>query len=101
MFRIPDGPTRDAVQQILDEARRIENAPGYEMVSVRSLYTKLAMTNPPLDEVLRAISDAGFNYCLDHTIRIEGHNDARGEFPHRDVCYWGADQLRSRLSCVL
>lgn len=72
----------------------------YESVSARGVLRTLGYDGEDLEQVLRHIADGGFDYCLDHHIAMTGHHDARGEFPSRDVCYWGADQLESRLDSL-
>jgi hypothetical protein len=72
----------------------------YQPVSARSALRDLGYDGNNLLEVLQFIADGGFDYCLDHQIRMTGHHEARGEFPDRDVCYWGPDQLKSRLQCL-
>jgi hypothetical protein len=72
----------------------------YTPVSARSALRDLGYNDEELPEVLRFIADGGFDYCLDHTIEMTGHHEARGERPSYDVCYWGPDQLKSRLQSL-
>jgi hypothetical protein len=76
---------------------------GYPAVSVRSLATKLGFEEL-LPNILTACKEGGFSYCLDHTIEAtswDGNKDGMvTEHPPRNACYWGPDQLRSRLDCV-
>jgi len=97
---IPDS-TIVLIRKIRDEARRLETGHGYPMVSVRSLAEKLGLADR-IDEILAACAMGGFDYCLDHTIQPANAHGVTGtrEFPSRNVCYWGPDQLRSRLDCV-
>ena len=72
---------------------------GYQMVSARTAIRLVGMEEHT-DQLLRFIADGGFDYCLDHTIVMTGHHEATGEKPNWQVCYWGPDQLKSRLSCL-
>jgi len=67
----------------------------YPMRSARQLLTEIEVPSEQHDEVIRYIASRGFAYCLDPII---AHNGSR---PERVVCVWGADQLHSRLTCVL
>jgi hypothetical protein len=74
--------------------------PNYDAVSARSILGELDYQPEEIDEILLVIAGRGFDYCLDHTIVMTGHHEARGEKPNREVCYWGPDQLKSRLQCL-
>ena len=91
----------DALRAIRAEAKRLETGHGYPPVSVRSLHTDLKLETPLVD-ILEACVDGGFSYCLDHTIEATSYSGGEEHTgrPSRDVCYWGPDQLRSRLDCV-
>lgn len=73
----------------------------YELVSARSLLNELGY-EADADQILEAIAGAGFDYCLDSHIRCSSGvgNEGRREYPSQDVCYWGPDQLKSRLEFV-
>jgi hypothetical protein len=73
---------------------------GYQMVSARSVLRELMLEGSDLQQILQFIADGGFDYCLDPAIPMTGHHEAAGERPHRDVCYWGPDQLKSRLQSL-
>lgn len=90
-----------ALKAIRAEAHRLEKADGYAFASVRSLAVELGHEKL-LPVILRACVEGGFSYCLDHEIECKsGVSEERGYvFPSADVCFWGADQLRSRLDCV-
>jgi len=66
----------------------------YKTVSARGVLYELGFGDN-VDQILDAIASAGFNYCLDYSIRCPS-----GEYPAREVCYWGADQLESRLAFI-
>jgi hypothetical protein len=89
---------KEALQQIRDEAMRLEDEP-YEFVSVRSIALKLGHKKL-LPQILTAVADGGFDYCMDPDIPMTGAHEANGEYPDPNVCYWGPDQLRSRLDSL-
>jgi hypothetical protein len=76
----------------------------YTMLSAREgLYT-LGFSADDADQVLAEIAKRGFDYCLDSHIACKsgvGIDPPRKEYPAQSVCVWGADQLHSRLQCVL
>lgn len=75
--------------------------PKYEMCSARSVLYELGYNNKDTEQVLTWIYDSGFTYCLDHHFKCtSGLGDGRMEYPVSDVCFWGPDQLKSRLECV-
>ena len=98
-IRLDDNdPVLHALKAIRAEAHRLEESPGYHFESVRSLAERLGFGHM-LEEILYVCASNGFSYCLDRTIASHGPDGPR-EFPPQDVCFWGADQLRSRLDCV-
>lgn len=72
----------------------------YETMSARSVLRTLGYNTADTLTVLQAIAARGFDYCLDAEIPMTGHHEARGEHPDWKVCYWGADQLLSRLQSL-
>lgn len=99
MKTIDEPGVLEALQAIRAEAARLERD-DYKVVSVRSLWHDLELT-VPLAKVLAACAEGGFTYCLDYTIPIRMNTDSgTHDHPHQDTCYWGADQLRSRLDTV-
>lgn len=73
----------------------------YPFVSARNLIIEVGR-DP--DEVLPCIAQAGFDYCLDSAIPCStgvGGDAGRKERPSQDVCYWGADQMKSRLDAII
>jgi hypothetical protein len=90
-----DSPVLAALKAIRAEAYGREQAPGYAMASVRSLAGELGFAEL-LPDILEVCAANGFGYCLDETIPCGTDH----ELPDRNVCYWGCDQLRSRLDCV-
>lgn len=73
----------------------------YELVSARSCLYELGYHGQDAEEVLQKIYDGGFTYCLDSHFKSQGvYPDFIPEYPSPDVCYWGPDQLESRLSAL-
>lgn len=70
--------------------------PEYRPLSARLVLSELGYS-AHVPQILRHIADGGFDYCLDSTIPASGHNN---DYPSQDVCYWGPDQLKSRLQCL-
>lgn len=76
---------------------------GYEFQSARSLLYTLGYTSEDAEKVLKALYDGGFTYCLDpdyHESPSSSHKDTLGDRISEQVCYWGVDQLRSRLEFI-
>lgn len=69
----------------------------YIMTSARSGLVALGYNSEEQDEIIRFIAAGGFDYCLDPKIVMTGHHEAAGEKPNWQVCYFGPDQLLSRL----
>lgn len=88
----------EAIKQMLTSCELA--MPEYRLLSARGTLIELGYHGEDLEEVIRFIADGGFDYCLDPHIRMTGHHEAQGEFPVPDVCYWGPDQLASRLQCL-
>jgi hypothetical protein len=68
----------------------------YEMVSARSVLNELGYQSEAVEEVLDRIFSGGFSYCLDSKYPAK---DMQGSVT-QDVCYWGPDQLKSRLDSL-
>lgn len=74
---------------------------GYQMVSARGALHELGFHGEDAEEVLQAIHHGGFTNCLDHHFKSGGvYPDFTPEYPSADVCYWGPDQLKSRLESI-
>jgi len=65
----------------------------YATVSARSVLYDLGFGTEDAEQVLLAIGKTGFWYCLDYAVPAEDD----GRRFSRDACWWGADQLESRL----
>jgi hypothetical protein len=87
---------REAVQQmrVHCDLKMVD----YELVSARAALYELGYHGEDAEQVLKALYDGGFTYCLD----VDYHTSPRdNDGPiSPDVCYWGPDQLRSRLDSV-
>jgi hypothetical protein len=88
--------TKDQIREAVEQMKvqcdlKMAN---YEMVSARSALHELGYQGEDTEEVLKALFESGFTYCLDPWYH-------RGsEVVSADVCYWGPDQLKSRLDCI-
>jgi len=89
----------EAVDQMRSFCADMEAGNDYTSIPARGVLYKLGYTNDEADEVLKAIHAEGFSYCLDSMFPSK---DGEGTFGHTPMtaCYWGPDQLRSRLNCV-
>lgn len=91
----------EAVKQMITFTRELEDAykqgtGEYAMVSARGVLMHLGYKATDTLAILQFIAERGFWYCLDAMIPHRDDN----ECPDWRVCYWGMDQLRSRLECV-
>lgn len=84
-----------AISRLMTECE--ERQASHKMTSARSGLVALGYSEAEQDEVIKFIAAGGFDYCLDTKIPMTGHHDASGEKPDWQVCYWGPDQLLSRL----
>jgi hypothetical protein len=81
---------------------------GYRSVSMRSALETLGYDRDAQDEIVRAVAEEGFQYCLDPIISAthfdpnnpQAENGMITDFPNKEACYWGPDQLKSRLHCT-
>jgi hypothetical protein len=76
--------------------------PAYDMLSARGVLYELGYSEEQTDDVLAYIAAHGFDYCLDHRIECSNGDPVKPgrTYPSSDVCYWGPDQLKSRLAFV-
>ena len=77
-------------------------ADGYRPVSMRSGLIAAGYTRPDqITAVLEYVASHGFEYCLDHTIECSSGTTGKPRSrPDQQVCWWGPDQLKSRLDCL-
>ena len=79
----------DAIRQMLVSCEL--KMKDYEPMTARGTLYSLGFHGEDCEQILRYIADGGFNYCLDPEYH-EGEQRIS-----LDVCYWGPDQLASRL----
>lgn len=97
---------KEAVAQARSHVAALEDAYNlgtaeYAQVTVREVLYTLGFTGDETDEVIRYIAERGFDYCLDPIIESPGtYPDFKPGPTPGFACYWGVDQLRSRLDCV-
>jgi hypothetical protein len=90
---VTDAQIKEAVDQMMVhcDLKMAE----YEMVSARGVLYELGYFDEDAEQVLRWLFRAGFTYCLDAE-----HHKGSVERIEQSVCYWGPDQLKSRLRFV-
>jgi len=88
---------REAVEQMKSHCDLLMG--NYEMVSARSALYTLGYNQEDAEQVLQTLYEGGFTYCLDPDYHRSPRTDDQGRISS-DVCYWGPDQLKSRLDCV-
>lgn len=94
-----DDQIKEAITQVKVHCDILQER--YEPVSLRSALNSLGYESEDTQQVIEYVASRGFTYCLDHTIKCSsGVGDTPDEYPSSDVCYWGPDQLKSRLWCV-
>lgn len=89
----------EAIKQVIALCETCEHNKDYTPISMREALNMLGFTD--IQEILRYTADHGFDYCLDHTIPATSYPDFVPELPPQQACYWGPDQLKSRLQFVL
>jgi len=89
----------EAIAQMIVHCKLQEETSNYEYVCARGILHTLGYSDDDADMVLQRIADGGFRYCLDSHIKCTNGSSKNPEniYPSPDVCYWGPDQLRSRL----
>jgi len=75
-------------------------ADGYRAISMRSGLVEAGYSGEQIAPVLEYVASHGFEYCLDHTIECSSGTEKPRSRPDQDVCWWGPDQLKSRLDCL-
>jgi hypothetical protein len=96
--------TREQIKEAIEQMRthcdlKMEN---YEMVSARGTLYELGYHDEDCEDVLAALYNNGFSYCLDSHFKCSNGipNNGALEYPSQDACHWGPDQLKSRLYSV-
>lgn len=82
--------TKEAIAQMICHCKMMMEQGEYEAVSARGVLYTLGF-EADADEILAFIASRGFDYCLDPMF---------GDHPSRFACYWGPDQLESRLQFI-
>lgn len=101
----PYEPNLD-IDQAIEEVKRLcdDYQAEYRPVSLRSALVTLGYDSEEIDIVITDVWHRGFTYCLDHTKMATGYFDPghnrKNEYPAPEVCYWGPDQLKSRLQAL-
>lgn len=68
--------------------------PEYRYLSARECLYELGY-EADVEQILQELYNGGFTYCLDSSFRTKD-----GEYTPDSACYWGPDQLKSRLWSV-
>jgi len=92
----------EAMGQMISHCKELE-ANDYHSVSARGVLYTLGYAHDEADEVLTALHDGGFDYCIDPMFPCRSTCDgpnAKPEPTPSHACYWGPDQLRSRIVWV-
>jgi len=71
----------------------------YKYLSAREVLYALGF-EADADQVLQAIADKGFDYCLDPHVGHRERDTERITYPSADACRWGVDQLHSRIRFI-
>ena len=93
------------ILDVIEKVKRICEeyyADGYRPISMRSgLIAAGYDWHDAITSVLEYVASHGFEYCLDHTIECSSGTTGKPRSrPSQDVCWWGPDQLKSRLDCL-
>jgi hypothetical protein len=106
-FALTTEQVREAIDQMIVQCEL--KMQDYEFVSARGCLNELGYHGESQDQIINAIAEAGFNYCLDPHISATHFdpnnpaaiNDMVTDYPDEDACYWGPDQLKSRLHALM
>lgn len=98
---------KEAIRKVIAECEKRQAA--YTPIAMRPALTELGFGKDQADAVIAYCASHGFDYCLDPTVsatHYDPNNPAavKGmitDYPSSRACYWGPDQLKSRLNCVL
>src|SRR4029077_2306548 len=90
----------EAMGQMLVDCQLREEGLNYDPISARRMLSNLGYFHDEAQPVLSALHEGGFYYCLDPMFPCKSYPDFE-EKPTPDfACYWGPDQLASRISWV-
>jgi len=92
----------DAIKQMKVHCQLMIETHNFEYVCARGILHTLGYSDDDADTVLQNIADGGFRYCLDPHIKCSNGSskDPINVYPSPDVCYWGPDQMLSRLNSL-
>jgi hypothetical protein len=88
----------EAIEQMKSHCELILEG-DWEMLSARGCLYTLGFHGEDADEVIELIRLGGFTNCLDPSVYI-AQESGKTMLPNEDACYWGPDQLLSRLQCL-
>lgn len=92
---------KEAIKQVMIDCDLLVKQENYDSVSLRGVLTKLGYTHDQTVDVIFYVAEQGWTYCLDNIVESSnGLSDGGKEFPSQSVCYYGPDQLKSRLYAV-
>ena len=92
---------KEAINQVMADCDLQKENGTYEMVSLRGVLTKLGYTQDQTVDVIFYVAEKGFDYCLDNIVSHKDIDSGEVSFPGQQHCYWGPDQLKSRLRSVV
>lgn len=87
------------IEQIIKEAIEQCDTGEYRVITLRQLLAEVGCIDDEADLIIRYVADHGFNYCVDPIIAIPSSSDVTS-YPPKSGCYYGVDQLKSRLECL-
>ena|SRR5215831_9733988 len=90
----------EALQQVVIDCKILEDT-DYHSVSLRGELYKLGYDEENADACIRYAHKGGFTHCIDPMFPSKSHEDGSDEPTPSFACYWGPDQLRSRLEWFL
>lgn len=81
---------------------------GYKATSVRSALRDLEYESSDIEEIIDFVAEGGFTYCMDPRIEATHFdpNNPRAvngmvtDRPQEFACFWGPDQVASRLHAL-
>jgi hypothetical protein len=96
-----DDQVGEAVDQMRSHCQFLVEKADYSGVAARSALYLLGYHGEDADQVIEAIAEEGFTYCLDPQVKSYSGVEDEHFYPNEDACYWMPDQLKSRLdSCT-
>jgi hypothetical protein len=90
----------DAIQQAQSHCQLMMEQEDYTPIALRGVLYTLGFTTSEADEVIEYCRREGFNYCIDPMVPTKDANSGEYRSTPEFACYWGPDQLLSRLHWV-